>query len=339
MLDERESASRVLITGATGFLGGALSLHLAAKGVRVRALARRAGESNGLERAGVKVVRGDVCDLTSVREAMRGCSHVIHLAAQRQAPGVPARVYQLVNVEGARNVADAASAERVTRVVYASTLGVHGFIARGTLDETSPIRPSTPYRWTKWLGEQVLHESRGHRPTVVVARLASVVGAGATSWIPLARSIAAGRFALIGDGSNLIDLVALEDVLDGLWRCATASNASGCYALAADATYTVRAFSGVIARTLGAPVPRPGPPAWPYRAMLHAASFTFRATGYHSPFAHEREILVANKSASPARARRELEYQPSHSVDSAVESMIADFIAEGHVRQRVVSQI
>jgi nucleoside-diphosphate-sugar epimerase len=173
---------------------------------------------------------------------------------------------------------------------------------------------------------------------IVVARMSSVVGPGAESWLPLAQRIASGRFRLIGDGGNHIDLVALDDLVDGLWLCATTVSVDGrCYVLGGGELHTVRRFVDAIAHSLDAPPPGRGPAAAPYRALVGAASLVFRTTRYHSAFAHQREILVANKSASVAAARADLGYAPRRSVDDATREMISSFVADGRLQRRGVA--
>jgi nucleoside-diphosphate-sugar epimerase len=327
---------RVLVTGGTGFVGGAVARRLARDGHAVRALARAASDAGPLAAAGIDVVRGDVRVLQSVARAIDGCSHVIHLAAAKSGP---AALLHDVNVGGTANVMTAARTANVERVVFGSTLGVHGFVTGPPLDERSPIRPNTPYRLSKWRGEQAVraaHERTGI--PYVVARISTVVGRGARGWLALARGIAAGRMRLIGDGMNAIDLVPIDDLADGLIRCATVPSIDGRhYVLGAGASSTVAGFAATIADALGMPAPQRGRPAAPFRVAQRAAALVFRATGIASPFVHSREVLVADKHVSSALAREELGYVPRASVDDAVREMIDGFVASGLVARRARS--
>ncbi len=322
---------RVLVTGATGFVGGAVAHRLAREGHDVRALARPRSDTRQLVADGIEIVDGDVRDRASLAIAMRGCSHVIHLAAAKRGSNTLLRD---VNVRGTANAVEAARTEGVQRFVHGSTLGVHGFVTRGMLDERSPIRPNTPYRRSKWQGEWIAcqaHERAG--VPVVVARISTVVGAGAMGWVPLARDVAAGRLRLIGDGTNAIDLVAVNDVAEGLVRCAIVPDIEGrCYVLGAGEASRVAEFVATVARSLGAPPPRRGPPAAPYRVAQRLAALAFRATGHTSARVHNREVLVADKRTSSALARAELGYDPSSPVATAVRAMIDRYVADGIVR-------
>jgi nucleoside-diphosphate-sugar epimerase len=325
---------RVLITGASGFVGGAVACRLARDGHDVRGFVRPSADVARLAAAGIDVVRGDVCDRDSLVRALHGCSRVIHLAAAKSGPSA---LLHEVNVRGTENVLDAARETDVERVVFGSTLGVHGFVTGQPLDERAPARPNTPYRLSKWRAEQVARAARerADAPVVVVARISTVVGRGARGWLPLARGIAAGRMRLIGDGANAIDLVPIDDLADGLVRCATTPSIEGRdYVLGAGAPSTMAGFAASIAAVLGVPAPRRGFPAAPFRTAQHAAARVFRLTGFASPYVHDREVLVADKRAVSARARAELGYDPRASLVDAVRAMVEGFVAAGELPVR-----
>ena len=321
---------RVLVTGATGFIGGGVARRLVRDGHDVRALARTSADVHSLEAAGIDVVRGDIGDPDAIALAMSGCSHVIHLAAAKS--GSRARLHA-VNVRGTANVIDAAREAGVQRIVYGSTLGVHGFVTTSPMDERSPIRPNTPYRMSKWRGEEVARAAHANTGApVVIARISSVVGCGARGWLPLARGIAAGRMRLVGDGTNSIDLVPLDDLVDGLVRCAVVPSIEGRhYVLGAGTPSTVAGFTAAIADALGVPAPRAGLPASPFRLVQRLAELLFRYTEYAPAYVHGREMLVANKRASSERARAELGYTPRGSLGDAVRAMVTCFVSAGQL--------
>jgi len=319
---------RVLVTGATGFVGGAVARRLSRDGHDVRALARQGADADDLTADGIDVVRGDVRDPDAIRVALNGCSHVIHLAAVKSGSR---ELLHDVNVRGTSNVMHASAEAGVQRIVFGGGIGVHGFVTGRPIDEHSPIRPNTPYRLSKWRAEEVARDAHAKLGApVVVARISSVVGRGARGWLPMVQGIAAGRMRLIGTGGNAIDLVSIHDIVEGLIRCAVVPSIEGrVYALGAGSSSTMAGFAATVAAALGVAAPRPGVPAAPFRLAQRAAAVAFRLTGISSSYLHSREALVADKRVSSARARAELGYDPRASVDEAVRAMVAGYVASG----------
>ncbi len=120
---------KVLVTGATGFIGGAVAKELAARGHAVRAFMRTYAHIARLKALGMETALGDVLDRASLDRALEGCDGLVHAAAQDSLRLADGEACRRVNVEGMRNVLDAARAARVQRAVYvsgASTIGPSG---------------------------------------------------------------------------------------------------------------------------------------------------------------------------------------------------------------------
>jgi nucleoside-diphosphate-sugar epimerase len=321
-----------LVTGAGGFIGGALARSLAGAGVPVRVLVRSPA---GPAVDGIEPVEGDLLDPVSLRAAVDGCTRVAHLGAQKTAPGLPRAAYHAVNARGTRSLAEAAAAAGVERFVYASSLAVHGPVARGRpFDEHARTRPDTPYRHSKLLGERELAEvaARDGLP-VTVLRIPSTVGPGAAGWLPYCRLVELGRLRLIGSGANTPNVMALDDVVAALTAALDAPPVAGLttYVLGSARPRSAAEFAAAVAEALGRPAPHGGPPALPYRLVLHASTASFRAFGRPLGFALARETLLAHRPVSAERARAELGYAPRDDVEGAVRDMVASFRASGRL--------
>ena len=128
----------VLVTGATGFIGGRLAERLVVEhGARVRALVRNFGRAARLARYPIELVHGDLKSAESVERAVAGCDYVFHCAYGSDGEDDSRRV---VNAQGTSHVLEAALQHRCKRVVHTSTVTVYGNTPDGPLDETAPRR-------------------------------------------------------------------------------------------------------------------------------------------------------------------------------------------------------
>ena len=124
---------QVLVTGGTGFTGGHLCQRLVKEGHAVRALVRPSTLQNSdatgpLKDLGVELIAGDLCDAGSLKAAVAGVDTVYHIAALFRPENVTRQEFWAANVEGTRNLIEAATEAKVNRFVHCSTIGVHGEI-------------------------------------------------------------------------------------------------------------------------------------------------------------------------------------------------------------------
>lgn len=169
----------ILITGATGFLGRNLCEYLSSQGYALRALARPTSDTAFLKALGVEIAPGDVRDIEAVKAAVQGCDYVVHAAARFRLWG-PREPFLATNVEGTRNVLDAAVAAGVQKFIHISTIIVVGPQGPGVvITEETACRPypTDNYAQTKLIGERLArsyHEDK--KLPVVVLRLGALYG-------------------------------------------------------------------------------------------------------------------------------------------------------------------
>lgn len=206
---------RALVTGAGGFLGGAIARRLVARGWAVRSYAR--GDYPQLAAAGVECVRGDLADDESVTEAVAGCDVVFHVAAKAGAWGPEAEYYQ-ANVVGTHHILAACRAMGVRRLVYTSSPSVvHGGDSIRGGDESLPYAEQfdAPYPRTKAMAEQEVLAANDAGLATVALRPHLVWGPGDTQLVPrIVARARAGRLRLVGDGSNLVDSVYIDNAAE-----------------------------------------------------------------------------------------------------------------------------
>jgi 2-alkyl-3-oxoalkanoate reductase len=202
---------RVLVTGASGMLGGAVASALAERGDDVVVLQRR---PSGL---GLAEVLGDVADPDAVTAAAKGADAVVHLAAR---VGVTGSWSQFVhaNVTGTATVLDVARQQGVGRVVHVSSPSVahsgDSLVGVGA-EPADPTRAHGPYARSKALAEQMALSAPGL--AVVAVRPHLVWGPGDTQLVGrIVERARAGRLALVGPGSALVDTTYVDNAVDAL---------------------------------------------------------------------------------------------------------------------------
>jgi nucleoside-diphosphate-sugar epimerase len=245
---------RILLTGASGFIGKALCAELLARDHHVSALVRRPGS----QPPGSEALAGDLSDGERLRQAVREAEPqcVVHLAAEIASQRSAARVRE-VNVAGTQRLIDACrgleGAEGPPRVVFASTV-VTGDAGGALLSEDEPLPVSTPYGRSKQEGERLVLESG---LAAVVMRPSHVYGPG--GWYAeelLSRLRQPGRFAVIGRGENLWDVVHVDDVVSALILGAEAAAPGSIYHVVDDEPISFYDFMALSAEALGVGPPR-----------------------------------------------------------------------------------
>ncbi len=207
----------ILVTGGGGFLGTKISQKLKDRGDTVRTFQR--GHYADLVERDIEQVQGDLTSYQSVHDAMVGIDAVIHVAAKAGIWG-PESDYMRINYEGTRHVVDAAKAHGIKRLVYTSTPSVvHGGDSLAGIDESAPYPELdeflSPYPRSKSLAERYVLKAHGASLATVALRPHLIWGPGDNHLIPrLIDRARQGRLFLVGDGSNLVDSVYVDNAAD-----------------------------------------------------------------------------------------------------------------------------
>ncbi len=304
---------RVLVTGAAGFLGQAVTAELLERGCGVRALVRSEEKAGPLRLLGAEIAVGDIRD-AAMGAALDGVDTVIHCAAAIGTTPLGREEFYSVNVEGTRNLVEAAKGSaHVERFVHISTVAVIGEIdPRRPADEESPCRPTDAYGETKLLGERVVRDAASAGFPAVIARPMWIYGAGSTVTTNLFRKIARRKLPMIGAAQNTMQPVEIGDAVRGIVRCAEAGGIEGrIYNIAGAEILTIRVMCETIARLMGTTLPGPSVPMWFATAAATGCEMIFPLLGVAAPITHEKlEFFRVCNSYSIERARQELEWSP-----------------------------
>ncbi|NUQ73352.1 MAG: NAD(P)-dependent oxidoreductase [Polyangiaceae bacterium] len=250
--------SPVLVTGASGFIGGHLALRLAGEeGAQVVGSGRsfKGDAETKLRGAGVELARADLADAAAMERLCEGKSVVFHLAAWlMRGNGGDAEAYK-INVDATRSLVQAASRAGVKRFVLVSSVAAYGLPPVDDIDETVPIDISQPdlYGRTKALGEEAARDvAAGSGLSLSILRPAMVYGPGSMGWtVAMLRLVEKGVPVLLGDASGHAFPVYIDDVVDALLLAGARPEASGEAFNVSDASVTWETFFGYYGRMCG----------------------------------------------------------------------------------------
>jgi nucleoside-diphosphate-sugar epimerase len=327
-----------LVTGATGFLGGALVENLLERGETVRCLVRKGSDSSLLKERNVELVEGDVRDYDSTLAATRGVDRVYHCAAAVGIGTVPRSEYYAVNRDGSRNVLRACKEAGAGVLVHASTQSVtFDFKERIHAGEDTPSYPSRfkdPYSESKAMGErEVLEAGREGAVHAVSIRPTFIWGAGDTLMLPaLTKMARQNQLFLIAGGRSRISPSHVENVCDGMILAAEREGVSGeAFLVTDDEDIAVGDFTRRMIEAVGLPEPTR---SIPYRAAYAAAALVEMLHGFpwvRKPPSMSRygvAIMGLNLTFSCEKAKQMLGYRPRISMEDGMRKL-AEWVKEG----------
>jgi nucleoside-diphosphate-sugar epimerase len=324
----------VLVTGGTGFLGGALVRALIARDTSVRVLVRPTSDQGRLNGLPVEAVVGDVTRPETLAPAVDGVHTVYHLAGMLGRFGVPEAAYHALHVDGTSNLLRACEGGSLNRFVYCSSPGMLGQVAPGEppRDETSPHHPTSIYERSKSAAEKAalpLAEELGI--ALVIARPEFVYGPGDAHVVGLFRSIQRGTFFYIGSGEAFCHPSYIDDVIAGLLACAgERARPLEAYHICGPRSVTIRELATAIAAALDVKAPSLHLPKWLVSAGAWAAEQAGGLLGIDPPFTLEGVRFFAESRAfAIAKAERELGWQPEVDLQEGARRSVAWYREQG----------
>jgi dihydroflavonol-4-reductase len=303
-----------LLTGATGLLGANLAHLLCKRGDRVRALVRARSDRRGVRGLPLEEAPGDVLEPASLDRAMSGVGRVYHCAGLVRFDAASAEVVRKVNVEGTRNVVEAARRAGVARVLCVSSAAAvrQGSLAEpGTEDLWPEGPPRSPYHQSKLAGEAAAREAAAGRVEVVTANPALVLGPHDVRPSTGALLLAVARGVIAGYPAGGTNAVNAEDAALGLALVMERGRPGERYLLGGE-NLTFRELLTIAAEEAGVSPPRVPVPdlALEVAGKIASAAFSMPVLREWDPGATALPSLAHPSYVSSMKATRELGYRP-----------------------------
>lgn len=318
---------KVLITGATGFVGSWLSQKLIHEGHEVSALIRNPNSLGLLEGMDVRLVKGDILDLGSLKSSMQGIETVFHLAGHIGYRRSERPLMEKVNVEGTTNVLNAVAGSSVKRLIHMSSVVAVG----ASFDGQAPLNEDSPYNLTSrnWgyfetkreAEKRVISAVDSGKVEAVIVNPSTIYGPGdfTKSSRKVQLKVAQGRFRFYTSGG--VSVASIEDVVDGLWKACLKGRSGQRYILAGE-NLRIRDLFALIAKAAHVSAPDKRIPDWIVKTLGHYGDFMERIGSRGPVNSESAEASILYHWFDSSKAVRELGYQmtPAHaSVSGSVQ--------------------
>ena len=326
---------KILVTGGTGFTGKALVRRLLGDGHRVVALDYKEGlKTDELRAWGAEVVIGSVTDVDAVERSMGGVEVVHHLAAAFRELDVPNSFYEEVNVQGTRNVLEAAARHGVGKFIYCSTCGVHGNVENPPATEDAPINAADYYQQTKYNAEPVVMEFDRQGLPSVILRPAAIYGPGDPERFHMIfRRAASGRFPMFGSGRTLYHPLYIDNLVDAFVQAQEPGRGDGEAYLVADQEYlSIEELVKAVGRSLDVDVHITHYPLLPLMIAGHVCETVCKPFRIKPPiFPRRVDWFRQNRAFDISKAQRDLGYEPRVGLDEGLRRTAEWYRVEGYL--------
>ena len=334
---------KILITGATGFLGSHLVRALNAQGEAPRVLYRSLSKLEALEGLQFEAVRGDLDDVESLERACAGCEIVFHVAAKADYwKDDDKTALWRINVDGTRNVLSAARAAGIRRLIFTSSASTIGILPAGQLaDESAPFNLPPQrfyYAWTKVKAEEAVAEFVADGLDAVILNPAVIIGPGDLNAISGSFIIETARYGwAVPISSGGLSVIDARDVAQAHIHAIERGRGGERYILT-NANLSYRDWFTLIARACGVRAPifsTPNALLEPIARLIEAA----RRLGINTPMdANQTRLGSRFVYFDGGKARREL-FTPEIDIETSLRDTWRWYSERGYIEHNLLTRL
>ncbi len=305
---------KVLITGATGFIGKRLVKEMRRRNYDVSCFVRKTSDIDFLKKLGVKFSYGNVLDRKSIERALDDNEIIIHLVGIQSFSEFSKRLYKDLyetNVFGLKNLLDAivAKKKRLKKIVFLSSTAAVG-LTKGKVDEKVSCKPISPYQKTKYEGERLcLSYVKRYKLPIVILRPSMVYGTrdDHSQIQKMVNFIKKGFFPIIGDGRNNVPMIYISDAVGGIIKGALKGRPGNTYFITNDKKITMSELVDTIGERLNVKVIKIKIPVFIAYMGAGMIELLCKLIGKNFTVSRRRILLMSSDRVfDTAKARREL---------------------------------
>ena len=303
----------ILVTGAAGHIGNVLVRHLLEDGNKVRALILPGEDTRALDGLNIELIQGNVLDPASLQRAMQGVDFVYHLAGIISIMPGRDELMRSVNIQGTKNILEAARQNRVKRVLYTSSIHALKRNCEGVIDEHVPFDPHNPageYDRTKAEASVAVLEAVRNGLDAVIVCPTGVIGPydyRRSEMGELLREWMQKKMHILIEGAY--DFVDVRDVARGMILAVQKGRRGEVYILSGEQIKLNR-MKQLVQKAMGFASATINIPLWLARLAAQISPLYYRLTRQTPKFtAYSLETVCSNSVISNAKAKRELGFQ------------------------------
>jgi dihydroflavonol-4-reductase len=315
---------KILVTGATGYIGGKLARYLADRNEDIVCMVREGKSVDGLP-----VREGDILKPGLLNNVIQGIDVIIHCAGALGKWHLSKDYIYKVNVEGVSNIVHAAYKAKVKYFIHLSTSGVTGPLGSTPVNENTPCRPYTLYERSKYEGELLaLKIARETRLPLSVIRPTFVYGPGDPHKLALFKAVKKRIMVYVGNPESTLHPVYIDDLLDGISLVMERRPVHQVYFVGGEQPISKRKLLQTMAYSIGVSPPFLVIPSWVAWYCAPVVEFCSRTLG-REPILNRSRVLMMSRNwgVDITKAKVELGYKPKYTLDEGI-NLAVDYYKE-----------
>ncbi len=332
---------KILVTGASGFIGSHLTERLAKEGYDIRAMIRKKENKQKtdslklLKELNVEMVEGDLLDIDSLKKAVKGVDIVFHLAAIARPMAIPNKLYFKINEEGTRNLLEVCRGNKIKKIIMMSSVSAVGPTRDGNpVNEETKCHPVDVYGWSKLAQEKVAEEYfQKYNLPIVLLRPPMVSGARDFELLKLFKAVNM-RFFPIRSKVKGMEFLYVENLVEACFLAMKKGKNGQKYHISNGEHYSINEIISSIEK---AEKKRIIPIYFPkslFAVFGYCIEFIAKVLHFHPPFKHDTVVWMTDKFwySDISKAKKELQYKPIISLDEGTRRTAEYYKEKGIIR-------